>query len=317
MKMEERNSLTIDDLYKEAIPRILEGATKIRKFSICGLALLLLVVKIFLPSFPYFYYTSIACLLTLSTIFFAANYIKKRPSLNAFQIRRILVMVYTLELIMIFTILCFCSSIIIYYARTVGAIAIPFFCFYIIITYPLFYSKKYNFYFLFLCYFLLMLLVWIVEFKGLYPLYPNYPISKEILIQPDYLRLIIPLTLGGFIFFNTKTVMDQYWRRTVNTEFELKKLTLELQKRVEEKTKELEEAKTILEIKVVARTKELKELAENLEEKVKERTGELQKRVEELERFHKLTVGRELKMIELKKEIERLKKELEKGSKNN
>lgn len=70
----------------------------------------------------------------------------------------------------------------------------------------------------------------------------------------------------------------------------------------------LEEAKTVLELKVKARTKELKELAESLEEKVKERTKELQDRVKELEKFHKLTVGRELKMVELKKEIEKLKK---------
>jgi len=85
----------------------------------------------------------------------------------------------------------------------------------------------------------------------------------------------------------------------------------------------LEESKTVLEIKVAARTKELRELAESLEEKVKERTKELQektiklqKKVAELEEFHRLTVGRELKMIELKQEIERLKKELEKRSKN-
>lgn len=55
---------------------------------------------------------------------------------------------------------------------------------------------------------------------------------------------------------------------------------------------------------------EVKALQENLEKKVKERTKELQERVEELERFHKLTVGRELKMVELKKEAQRLKKEI-------
>lgn len=79
----------------------------------------------------------------------------------------------------------------------------------------------------------------------------------------------------------------------------------------------LEEAKTVLEIKVAARTKEIRELAESLEEQVKERTKELQKRIVELEKFHKLTIGRELKMIELKKEIERLKKELKDVKKNN
>lgn len=74
----------------------------------------------------------------------------------------------------------------------------------------------------------------------------------------------------------------------------------------------LEEAKAVLEIKVRARTKELKELTESLEEQVKKRTKELQERIEELERFRRLTVGRELKMIELKKEIAQLKAKLNK-----
>lgn len=53
---------------------------------------------------------------------------------------------------------------------------------------------------------------------------------------------------------------------------------------------------------------ELKKLQEEMEEKVKERTRELREKIEELEKFHKLAVGRELKMMGLKKEIEKLKK---------
>lgn len=53
---------------------------------------------------------------------------------------------------------------------------------------------------------------------------------------------------------------------------------------------------------------ELKKLQTELAEKVKDRTKELQKRIEELEKFRKAAVGRELKMIELKKEITLFKK---------
>jgi len=66
-----------------------------------------------------------------------------------------------------------------------------------------------------------------------------------------------------------------------------------------------------LEIQVEARTKELEELSQSLDRKVKQRTKELQERVNQLERFQRLTVGREIRMGELKKEIEKLKKELE------
>ena len=52
---------------------------------------------------------------------------------------------------------------------------------------------------------------------------------------------------------------------------------------------------------------ELENLKNNLGKIVEERTKELEGKVEELERFHDLTVGREMKMIELKKEIEKLK----------
>ena len=77
----------------------------------------------------------------------------------------------------------------------------------------------------------------------------------------------------------------------------------------------LEEEKASLEIKVAERTKELKMLTESLDEQVREKTKALQEKIEELEKFQKVAVGRELKMIELKKEIETLKTEPEKEKK--
>jgi len=87
-----------------------------------------------------------------------------------------------------------------------------------------------------------------------------------------------------------------------------KKRTLELGK----VKGELEEERATLEIKVRARTKELEFLTKELEGKVQQRTKKLEEKMGELEKFNKLAVGRELKMVELKEEVEKLKKEREK-----
>jgi len=81
------------------------------------------------------------------------------------------------------------------------------------------------------------------------------------------------------------------------------------QKKLLDSQDRLKEAKNVLEIRVQARTKELQELTKGLEKEVQRRTKEAQTKVEELERFKNLAVGRELKMIELKEEIEKLKKQ--------
>lgn len=56
----------------------------------------------------------------------------------------------------------------------------------------------------------------------------------------------------------------------------------------------------------------LKKRQEELEEEIKKRTKELRERIEELEKFHKLTIGRELKVTELREEATKLKEKLEK-----
>lgn len=83
---------------------------------------------------------------------------------------------------------------------------------------------------------------------------------------------------------------------------------------VEQATKDLNDAQTklrnantSLEQRVKERTGELEQLKAGLEQAIMDRTKEMKEKMEELEKFKKLTVGRELKMVELKKEIERLK----------
>jgi hypothetical protein len=52
------------------------------------------------------------------------------------------------------------------------------------------------------------------------------------------------------------------------------------------------------------------------EEELRKSKEELEKRVKELEEFYNMAVGRELRMIELKKEIESLKADLSKYKKD-
>lgn len=98
---------------------------------------------------------------------------------------------------------------------------------------------------------------------------------------------------------------------------ELKESKLILEKKVEERTQELkkaasslEDSKDVLEIKIKARTLELEELSKGLDLQVKEKTRELQEKIKDLEVFQRLSLGRELKMVELKEEIKKLKEQL-------
>ena len=122
---------------------------------------------------------------------------------------------------------------------------------------------------------------------------------REVLIIPNRLQLflltvlILTLFLAGGVSYNVSSYLERFRK--------------ERERIREERLKEVEEAKDVLEVRVRSRTKELEELNRELEKRVEERTEELQEKLEELEKFHKLAVDRELKMIELKEEIERLK----------
>jgi HAMP domain-containing protein len=67
--------------------------------------------------------------------------------------------------------------------------------------------------------------------------------------------------------------------------------------------------------KIQRRDAELVEAKGHLEQSVQERTAELSRSNEQLKRFNRLAVGRELRMVELKREVNQLLCELDKGEK--
>lgn len=161
----------------------------------------------------------------------------------------------------------------------------------------------------------------------------TFPLEKQVVIGYVYIFILISffydrkavifnafITILGYfyLFFNSplnnKLLFDPFWDiifillGVVITIYIAQSLRNQYVKLLEAQD-EAEISRDVLEIKVTTRTRELKELAEGLDGQIQERTKELKQKIDELERFNKLMVGREIKMIELKKEIESLRKE--------
>ncbi|MEI6597111.1 MAG: hypothetical protein WCL13_02775 [bacterium] len=134
-----------------------------------------------------------------------------------------------------------------------------------------------------------------LQYFKIIPFLPYVTFSETLYSNFNYFFTTLSFILLCFILsgLSTNILTDLLRKRTAD----LEKLKLQL-----------EEAKAVLEIKVSARTRELKEIADNLDEQVKERTKDLEKKMKDLKRFQSLSVGRELKMIELKEKIKDAKK---------
>ena len=81
----------------------------------------------------------------------------------------------------------------------------------------------------------------------------------------------------------------------------------ELEDKVVQRTQELKVANVGLEQGVKERTAELEKLKDSLESTIEQRTTEVREKLAEVERLNQVMINRELKMVQLKKEIANLK----------
>ncbi len=106
---------------------------------------------------------------------------------------------------------------------------------------------------------------------------------------------------------------------TISDITETKRFEEELERKIKERTKELQKAKEkleesekVLEVRIMARTQELEEINEKLEEKVKERTREIEKKAEELEKKAEEMRQTQTALLNLAEDTDKASKDAEK-----
>jgi len=240
---------------------------------------------IFKP-YPTAYITYVVVILVSILIFPVIYFIKKKAdALSSRTIYLIIAMIFAIETISVFILFYLLGPIINYYIG--GGVIFIFglvFTLWNISAFPVFENKKYIYFFFFLACFSLML-YGLLEYLGITPVYSSYPLDKlqkAGQIRPIIIQLLMVIIIMGIINLRFKV----FWEI------------------LRKQTKDLKALNEVLDIKVNERTHELEEAKAELEKKVEERTKELNEKVEELEKFRKLSIGRELKMIELKKALQ-------------
>ncbi len=116
------------------------------------------------------------------------------------------------------------------------------------------------------------------------------------------------LVSAAFFYFLVDTAGKHYEllkQKIVQLKKERKRVVLAYHK--------AKEAEKILEVRVKARTKEIEGVLKKQEEIIQDRTKELEEKIVDLEKFQRLVVGRELKMIELKGELDKTKGKVSNG----
>lgn len=135
-----------------------------------------------------------------------------------------------------------------------------------------------------------------------------FPIENSSVLVINYFFLISANILGMFGGYALEyyTRKDFFYRNLLDNEKgKVKKVNEELEEKVKEKTLALQDD---VEKRKQAEQK-LIQLKDNLQEEVNKKTKELHERVSDLEQFYDATIERELRMEELRKKIEILKKE--------